>query len=44
MDELLNTENSIENSVENENIETQVVSEVEQVAQVAEPWNRRRNI
>ena len=33
MDELLNTENSIEN----ENVETQVVSEVEQVAQDAEP-------
>ena len=37
MDELLNTENSIENSIENENTETQVVSEVEQVALDAEP-------
>ena len=36
MDELLNTENSIENSIENENIETQVVSEVEQAAEDTE--------
>ena len=37
MDELLNTENSIENSIENENIETQVVSEVEQATLDNEP-------